>query len=70
MAGLSLSKKSCEAGLFLFAVYLHQADDDSEWGEIRFNFENGTAEIVKPADWDAVKSNAFAKRLVQEFPID
>ena len=27
------------------AVYLYQADNDGEWGEIRFNFENGTAEI-------------------------
>ena len=24
------------------AVYLYQADNDGEWGEIRFNFENGT----------------------------
>ena len=43
------------------AVYLYQADNDGEWGEIRFNFENGTAEIVRLADWDTVKSNIFAK---------
>ena len=34
-------------------------------------FENGTAEIVKMADWDTVKSNVFAKaaiRFVQSLP--
>ena len=53
------------------AVYLYQADNDGEWGELRFDFENGTAEIVKLADWDTVKSNIFAKtaiRFVQGLP--
>ena len=53
------------------AVYLYQADNDSEWGELRFDFENGTAEIVKLADWDTVKSNVFAKtaiRYIQGLP--
>ena len=53
------------------AVYLYQADNDGEWGEIRFNFENGTAEIVRLADWDTVKSNIFAKtaiRYIQSLP--
>ena len=52
-------------------VYLYQADNDSEWGEIRFDFENGTAEVVKLADWDTMKSNVFAKtalRFVQSLP--
>ena len=52
-------------------VYLYQADNDDEWGELRFDFENGTAEIVKLADWDTVKSNVFAKtaiRFVQGLP--
>ena len=26
------------------AVYLYQADNDGEWGKLRFDFENGTAE--------------------------
>ena len=43
------------------AVYLYQADNDGEWGNLRFDFESGTAEIVKLADWDTVKSNIFAK---------
>ena len=53
------------------AVYLYQADSDGEWGEIRFDFENGTAEVVKLADWDTVKSNIFANtaiRFVQSLP--
>ncbi len=47
------------------AVYLYQADNDGEWGELRFDFENGTAEIVKLADWDTVKSNVFAKATIK-----
>ena len=53
------------------AAYLYQADNDGEWGELRFDFENGTAEIVKLADWDTVKSNVFAKmaiRYIQGLP--
>ena len=53
------------------AVYQYQADNDGEWGEIRFDFENGTAEIVRLADWDTMKSNVFAKtalRFVQSLP--
>ena len=53
------------------AVYLYQAAGDGEWGEIRFDFENGTAEIVKLAELDTVKSNIFAKtaiRYIQSLP--
>ena len=55
------------------AVYLYQADNDGVWGELRFDFESSTAEIVRPADWDTVKSNVFAKaviRFVHRFPTD
>ena len=47
------------------AVYLYQADNDGEWGELRFDFENGTAEIVKLADWDTTKSNIFASTTIR-----
>lgn len=53
------------------AVHLYQADNDGEWGELRFDFENGTAEIVKLADWDTIRSNIFANtaiRFVQGLP--
>ena len=73
---LRLFLSTSSASGFLFAkraaaVYLYQADSDGEWGEIRFDFENGTAEIVKMADWDTVKSYVFAKaaiRFVQSLP--
>ena len=46
-------------------------DNDGEWGELRFDFENGAAEIVRLADWDTTTSNIFAKtaiRFVQGLP--
>ena len=53
------------------AVYLYQADNDGEWGEIRFDFVNGTTEIVWLAEWDTIKSNIFARtaiRHIQSLP--
>ena len=53
------------------AVYEYLVDNDGEWGNLRFDFESGTAEIVKLADWNTVKSNIFAKtaiRFVQGLP--
>ena len=53
------------------AVYLYQVDNDGEWGEIRFNFATGTAEIVWLAEWDTIKSNIFARtaiRYIQSLP--
>lgn len=53
------------------AVYEYLVDNDGEWGKLRFDLENGTAEIVRLADWDTVKSNVFAKaaiRFVQGLP--
>ena len=47
------------------AVYEYLVDNDGEWGELRFDFENGTAEMVKLADWDTVKSNVFAKTAIR-----
>ena len=47
------------------AVYLYQVDNDGEWGEIRFDFATGTAEIVWLAEWDTIKSNVFAKAAIQ-----
>ena len=54
-----------EDGKITAAVRLYQVDNDGEWGEIRFDFESSTAEIVKLADWDTVKSNVFAKAAIQ-----
>ena len=43
------------------ATYQYQADCDGEWGEIQFNFENRTAEIIQLADWDKMMSQPFAR---------
>ena len=53
------------------AVYLSQVDSGGEWGEIRFDFAAGTAEIVRLAEWDTIKSNVFARtatRHIQSLP--
>ena len=46
------------------AIYEYQADCDGEWGEISFDFENGTAEIVRLADWDTLKTSRFANKAI------
>ena len=70
---ISLRQTECQktGGTITAAVYEYLVDNDGEWGELRFDFENGTAEIIKLADWDTVKSNVFAKaaiRFIQELP--
>ena len=47
------------------AIYEYQADCDGEWGEILFDFENGTAEIIRLADWDTIKTNWFANEAIR-----
>ena len=47
------------------AVYEYQADCDGAWGEISFDFEIGTAEIVRLADWDTMRSKKYAKRAIR-----
>ena len=49
------------------AVYQYQADCDGEWGEIIFDFKNGTAVIMKQAEWDSTKSNRYAKEVIRRF---
>lgn len=46
--------------MFIFAWY----NENRKWGKLRFDFENGTAEITKLADWDTMKSNIFAKTAI------
>ncbi|MCD8073906.1 MAG: hypothetical protein LUF27_02510 [Lachnospiraceae bacterium] len=43
------------------AVYEYRVDYDGEWGEVSFDFVQGTAEIVKLVEPDTVERNAFAE---------
>ena len=44
---------------------LYQADNDGGWGELRFDFATGTAEIVWLAERDTIKSNVFARTAIR-----
>ena len=46
------------------AVYLYQVDIDGEWGEISFDFESRTAEIIRLAELDTTISKQFAKQII------
>ena len=43
----------------------YQVDNDGEWGEISFDFEAGTAEIIRLAEWDTTVSKKFAQKAIQ-----
>lgn len=51
------------------AVYEYLADCDGAWGELRYDFKDGTAEIILLAEWDAMVSHRFAVRAVEHFRI-
>ena len=42
------------------------ANNDDEWGEIRFDFSAGTAEITKLSDGDLSRTNVFAKIAIRQ----
>lgn len=46
------------------AIYEYQVDHDGGWGELSLNFEAKTAEIIRLADWDTIKSNKCAKAAI------
>ena len=46
------------------AAYEYQANCDGEWGEIQFDFVSGTAEIIRLAEWDTIKTNRFANMAI------
>lgn len=53
--------KKIAAAAYEYKAVHRYANDDDEWGEIRFNFSARTARIVKPADGDLSRTNVFAK---------
>ena len=62
---LKLTDKNAAAAYEYKAVHRY-ANDDDEWGEIRFDFSVRTAQIVKLADGDLSRSNVFAKIAIRQ----
>ena len=54
------------------AVYKYLADCDGAWGELYYDFKDGTAEVLLLAEWDTMVSHRFAVRAfeyLQKLPI-
>ena len=47
------------------AVYKYLADCDGAWGELHYDFKDGTAEIILLAEWDTMVSHRFAVRAIE-----
>ncbi len=58
---LKLKSKKSRKKKITNAIYEYQVNHDGEWDELALNFETKTAGIVKPADWDTIKSHKYAK---------
>lgn len=58
--------KKIAAAAYEYKAVHRYANDDDEWGEIRFDFSAGTAEIVKQADGDLSRTNVFAKIAIRQ----
>lgn len=58
-------KKIAVAAYEYKAVHRYENNDD-EWGEIRFDFSDGTAKIIKLADGDLCKSKVFAEVAIRQ----
>lgn len=68
VAELKLTEKNKKIATVAYrykAVHRY-ANDDDEWGEIRFDFSAGAAQIVKLADGDFCKTNVFAKVAIRQ----
>ena len=58
--------KKIAAAAYEYRAVHQYANDDDEWGEIRFDFSAGTAEITKLADGDLSRSNVFARIAIRQ----
>lgn len=58
--------KKIVAAAYEYKAVHRYANDDDEWGEIRFDFSTRTAEIIKLADGDLSRSNVFAKIAIRQ----
>ena len=59
------NKKTAAVAYEYKAVHRYSNDDD-EWGEIRFDFSAGAAQIVRLSDGDMSKTNVFAKIAIRQ----
>ena len=59
------NKKTAAAAYEYRAVHRY-ANDDDEWGEIRFDFSVRTARIIKFADGDLSRTNLYAKIAIRQ----
>ena len=63
---LTEKNKKIAAAAYEYKAVHRYANDDDEWGEIRFDFSAGTAEIIKLADGDLSRTNVFAKIAIRQ----
>lgn len=63
---LTKKNKKIAAAAYGYRAVHQYANDDDEWGEIRFSFSDGTAEIVKLADGDLSRTNVFARIAIRQ----
>lgn len=63
---LTDKNKKIAAAEYEYKAVHRYANDDDEWGEIRFDFSVRTAQIVKLADGDLSRSNVFAKIAIRQ----
>ena len=63
---LTQKNKKIAAAAYEYRAVHRYANDDDEWGEIRFDFSAGTAQIVKLADGDLSRTNVFAKITIRQ----
>lgn len=63
---LTEKNKKIAAAAYGYRSVHRYANDDDEWGEIRFDFSAGTAEITKLADGDLSRTNVFAKNAIRQ----
>lgn len=63
---LTDKNKNIAAAAYEYKAVHRYANDDDEWGEIRFDFSAGTAEIVKLADGDMSKTTVFVKIAIRQ----
>ena len=63
---LTENNKKIAAAAYEYKAIHRYANDDDEWGEIRFDFFARTAQIAKLADGDMSRTNVFAKIAIRQ----